>query len=111
VGPELAEKREDDGIERTFGLEARIELCELLLRGEAVVPEEEADLFEGGLLGEFIDVVAGVDELAFLAINAAELGSSDVNSFETASDVGHLAHSNWGGCIQRGILRKQFGAS
>ena len=90
--------------EGAFDDQERLELIELLPGGKLQIPEEKGGLFEGGVLGQVVDVVAGVDELALLAIDAAELGGGDVDAFKATLDFGsrHGEPRSHGGMLRRG---------
>lgn len=75
--------------ELALGVEELVQFRQLASIGEAEVPEEESNLFEGGVVGEFEDVVAGVDEFALLPVDAAELGGGYVHALESPRDIGH----------------------
>src|SRR5690606_32661221 len=88
-GPDFAEDALDEVVEAAFGVELRLEFVELLLVREALIPEEVGNLFEGGVLGQVVDVVARVNQLAFQPIDSAELGGGYVYSLEPSGDFGH----------------------
>ena len=87
----------EDAVEvgkRALSDEERLEVLKLLVGGKLEVPEKERGLFEGSMLGQIVDVVAGVDELALLAINGAELGGGDVDAFKATLDFGSHGESS-----------------
>ena len=62
--------------------------------GQALVPEQKDDLLEADLAGEFVDVVAGVDQLAFFAEHIAEPGGVGDDAFESFGN-----HESWDAVI------------
>ena len=62
---------------------------EFALGRQAVVPEQVDDFLVADLAGEFIDVVAAVDELADVAAHVSDAGFSGDDSFETSGDNSH----------------------
>jgi hypothetical protein len=63
------------------------ELIQLAAVGELAVPEEIGGLLESGLVGQVVDVVAAVEQLASLAIDVAGLRSIEVDAAEATSDL------------------------
>ena len=63
-----------------------VEISEFLAGRKLEVPEEKGGLLEGRVLGQVVDVVAGVDELALLAVDGAELGGGDIDAFKATLD-------------------------
>jgi hypothetical protein len=59
------------------------------LVGKFPVPEEVDDLLVADLAGEFVDIVTGVDEDAFLTAHIAERGGVGDDTFETFGDDRH----------------------
>src|SRR5439155_24658952 len=61
---------------------------QLLLARKPAVPQEEDDFLEGRVLDQVIDVVAAIDEAAFLAVDETDVRRRYDDVFETAPDSG-----------------------
>jgi hypothetical protein len=58
------------------------EVVELLLSRKRAVPKQVHDLLEGGVLGQVVNVVAPIDELALVAVDGREFGFKGNHAFE-----------------------------
>ena len=67
-----------------LGAELLGQLIELLLIGKLALPQEVGNLLEGSILREVLDVVAAVEQLAFLAVDVGEFGIERDDAFEAA---------------------------
>ena len=56
---------------------------------QPAVPEQMDHFLVADFAGEFIDVVAAIDELADVAAHISDAGFSGDDSFKTSSDDGH----------------------
>ncbi len=63
-------------------------LVELRLVRHLAVPQEVAGLLEGGVLGQVLDAVAAVEQLALLAVDERELGVERGDAFEASDFLG-----------------------
>jgi hypothetical protein len=67
------------------------EVVELGCGGKSAIPEEEGDLFEGGFLGELVDVDSAIGEDAFAAIDETDGGFVGYDILKTfGSSGGHI---------------------
>ncbi len=73
---------------------------EFLGRGLVALEEEEGDFFEGGVVGEVVDLVAAVDELVLL--DGADRGLAADDAFKAAGERGGLVGSGRGGRVLGG---------
>ena len=70
------------------GPQGAVEAGQLLLVGQAAVEEQVCGLFEGGVLRQVVDIVAAVEELAFLAVDEAGLRGVQVDILESLHNLG-----------------------
>src|SRR5699024_7843966 len=64
--------------------ELRLEVAQFRTRGQAPVPQQEADFLEGGVGRQIVDVVAAVRQHAAVAIDPADRGGRRDDVFEPA---------------------------
>ena len=79
-----------DDLGREFALlaERAAEGFQLSALRQPLVPEQENDLLETDLAGEFVDVVARVDKLALVTEHIAQAGGVGDDTFESSGDHG-----------------------
>ncbi len=80
--------------------ELGVERVEFGLRGQFEVPEQVGDFLERRVVGEVVDVVADVDELAGGAVDVAQRGIEGHDAFEAARL--HLLRGRRGGAVACG---------
>ena len=61
-------------------LKLLLKALKLPLRRQVVVPEKVDDLFKRSFIGQLADVVAAVDQFAFLPVDVANFGDVDVDA-------------------------------
>jgi hypothetical protein len=83
----------DFGRERAIRSKRSLQRVEFLAIRQAILVEEMNDLFKRRLAGEFVDVVAGVDQDAFFATHIAQAGFCGNNSFQTFCVRSGCTHS------------------
>ena len=78
-----------------FSHHSLLEFNQLALGGQDAVEQKIAGLHVGGVLGELLDRVASVEQLAFLAVDVADVG-----------DAAGCAHETWVVGQQVGLAQK-----
>ena len=98
-GGHAAEEVDDLGIELAGVGELPGEGGELGGGGQLAVPEEIGGLFEGGVLGEFVDVDAAIGEDAGVAVDPADGRGGGDDAFQAfwcdSSGHGCFSWSDW----------------
>jgi hypothetical protein len=56
--------------------------------GQSPEPEEVAGLFEGGMIGEIVNINAAVRQYSLFAVDVADAGSGGNDAFQTFGCVG-----------------------
>src|SRR4030095_1556627 len=69
-----------------------LEPVELHAGGQLAVPEQVADLLEGRLARQLVDVVAAVGETAVLAVEIAQTGLGRDPPLQTPAELTALGH-------------------
>jgi hypothetical protein len=91
-GHELRKELDDLRWEPALGAERAANFVELLAPGETPLPKKEAHLFEGGVVGELVDVDTAIGEDPAFAIDETDrrIGGDDV--LEPRLESLHFGH-------------------
>ena len=65
-----------------------LELAEFATGGQAQIPEQVDDFLEGGVPGKVVNIVSGVDQAAFNAVDIADRRLCSDHAFEAG--FGHI---------------------
>jgi hypothetical protein len=90
----LAQEIQDGGGEGPLATQVGREVVELGLGGKLAVAEQVHDLFERGVVGEVVDVVAAVDELALVPIDGGQSDSRAMTPSSPRALMGALSVVN-----------------
>jgi hypothetical protein len=78
--------RQDLARQAARRLQLGIEFGELLCRGEFAVKQEIGRLLEARMLGEVMDRIAAISQLARLAVDEAGAGAFEINALQATVD-------------------------
>ena len=79
----LSYEADDLGVEFTLAHELHIELLQFGAVGQLPEPEQVADFFKVGMIGEFVDVDAAIGKNTLVAVDVTDAGISGNYTFES----------------------------
>src|ERR1017187_5934746 len=77
----------DGRIQFSFFRHALLQRPQFVGLGQTPKPKQVADFFEGGVVGEIVDVIAAIGEHSLLTVDVANAGCGSDNAFQSFGGV------------------------